>query len=487
MADKIIVIGIDGGTLDLALPWISEGKLPHIGKLVENGTYGDLETVIPPLTGPAWVSFMTGTNPGKHGVFDFMRPGLDSVNLVDYHSIKVATLWDILSRHDRELVVVHHPVTYPPPEINGYLISGLLSGSGTLSHPPGLIDEVESHLGEKFRTHMSIGPQAGREALYIREFSKWHELLEKTSLFMLKKPWDLFMTVFNVTDGLSHALWRYMENGEEHGEGILHAYSIVDTSIGRILQEGPDDIHVILMSDHGFGPLKKNVNLNIYLMNKGYLKFRKKSYLKKLLFMMGFTPNNLMGLARKTRISQRRRSIPVQMRYRILDTFLSFKDVDWDETVAYSRGHVGQIYVNRPAVERKGLEYYQFRDQLIGDLYDLREDESNDRIVDRVYTQEEIYWGEHANSAPDLFVVMKDFSYLAYPLLTSDNRIVTEYKVEMRSGTHRMNGMFVGCGHRFDAGVRVEKAKIFDVAPTILDILDVPIPEHMDGRSLVSK
>jgi predicted AlkP superfamily phosphohydrolase/phosphomutase len=482
---KVIVIGIDGGTLDLVLPWIDEGKLPVMGKLIGEGAHGELESVIPPLTGPAWVSFMTGVNPGKHGVYDFMKPGMESINLINYDSIRIATLWDILTRHDRKQVVLHLPVTYPPPKINGHLISGTLSGKGPISHPPELIDEVEAYLGEKYRTSMSIGPQVGREAIYIREFSKWHEIVERTALYMMDRDWDFFMTVFNITDGLSHVLWRYMEGGDEFGEGILHAYSLVDRSIGRILEKTAGEVSVILMSDHGFGPLKKNVNLNLYLMERDYLKFRKKSYFKKTLFMMGITPNNLMAIARKFKVTEKTRSIPIEMRYKILDSFLSFRDIDWDRTLAYSRGHVGQIYLNRPAIERQGLEYYQFRDRLIGDLYELREGETGEKVVDRVFTQEEVYWGEFIGNAPDLFVVMRNFAYLAYPLLTSDNKIVTDYKVESRSGTHRMNGMFVGWGPGFEPGPRLEGARIFDVAPTILDILDVPIPDYMDGRSLI--
>jgi predicted AlkP superfamily phosphohydrolase/phosphomutase len=481
----LVVIGIDGGTMDLVLPWVREGRLPHIGRLVHEGSSGELESIIPPLTGPAWVSFMTGVNPGKHGVFDFMKPGLEAVKLINFESIRAPTLWEILSQQGRKQIIVNMPITYPPPKINGALISGILSGTGTISHPPELIGEVEAYLGEKYRTSMSIGPQLGREELYFSEFSKWHELIEKTALYMIPREWDLFLTVFNITDGVSHFLWRHMEQGGEFSDGIYRAYALVDRSIGRILEHIDPSDHVILLSDHGFGPLRKNVNLNLYFMEKGLLQIRRRSYPKKFLFMRGFTPNNLYGVAKRFRLTARTRSLPIEMRYKLLDSFLSFRDVDWERTLAYSRGHIGQIYINRPVVERRGLEYYQFRDQLIDLLYDLKH--RGEKIVDRVYTQEEVYWGEYLDSAPDLFIVMKNFAYLAYPLLTSDNKIVTDYKVESRSGTHRLNGMFVAKGTRFPAGRSVEDARILDIAPTILDILDVPIPENMDGKSLASR
>jgi len=485
---KVLVVGIDGGTMDLVLPWAKEGKLPHIGRLIREGVAGELKSIIPPLTGPAWASFMTGVNPGKHGVFDFMKPGLEQIHLIDYRSIRIATLWEILSRHGVRLVVIHVPVTYPPPEIDGYLIGGTLSGKGPISHPPELIGEVEAHLGERYRTSMPIGPRVGAERDYIEEFSRWHLLIEKTALYLIeRKKWDFFMTVFNITDGLAHFLWRYMERGGEFGDGILQAYSMVDRSIGRLLEHIGRETTVILMSDHGFGPLKKNVNLNLYLLKKGFLKFRKRSYPKAALFMAGLTPNRLMGLARKFKMTERTRSIPIEMRYRILDWFLSFRDIDWENTLAYSRGHIGQIHINRPAVERKGWDFYQFRDRLIGELWELTDEETGERIVDRILTQEEAYWGEFAGEAPDLFIIMRNFSYLAYPLLTSDNRIVTDYKVESRSGTHRMNGMFVGWGPSFPPRARLEGAKLLDMAPTILDVLGLPIPDYMDGKSLAGR
>jgi predicted AlkP superfamily phosphohydrolase/phosphomutase len=484
---KLLVVGIDGGTMDLVRPWVEEGKLPTIGRLIREGTSGELESIIPPLTGPAWASFMTGVNPGKHGVFDFMKSGFETIHLINYDSIRIDTLWEILSRQDKRLVVLHVPITYPPPRINGYLIGGILSGKGPISYPPELLGEVEGHIGEKYRTSMSIGPQIGREASYIEEISKWHDIVEKSALYLLRKNWDLFMTVFTITDGLSHFLWRHMEEGGEFGDGIYRAYSLVDRSIGRLLDcISKEDIHVILLSDHGFGPLRKNVNLNLYLMKRGFLVFRKRSFLKKFVFMQGLTPNNLYGIVKKFKLTARTRSIPIELRYRVLDSFLSYRDVDWEKTLAYSRGHVGQIFVNRPVVEKHRLDYFQFRDRLIGELYEIKDEETGEKIVDHIYPKEEVYWGDYIDDAPDLFIVMKNFSYLAYPLLTSDNKIVTDYKVESRSGTHRMNGMFVGHGPLFPGGKRIEGARILDVAPTILEIMGVPVPGYMDGKSLLN-
>jgi len=70
---KLVIIGIDGGTYSIIDPLIEKGALPNLRRLIKSGVKGILKSTYPPLTAPAWVSFMTGENPGKHGFFDFRR------------------------------------------------------------------------------------------------------------------------------------------------------------------------------------------------------------------------------------------------------------------------------------------------------------------------------------------------------------------------------------------------------------------------------
>jgi predicted AlkP superfamily phosphohydrolase/phosphomutase len=483
---KVVVIGIDGGNLDLIRKWVGEGKLPNMAKLIEGGTSGYLETIFPPLTGPAWVSFMTGVNPGKHGVYDFMTQEVkEGISIISSESIKVPVLWDFLGKKDIRSVVVNVPITYPPTPLNGCILTGTLSGRGDISYPPELIDEVESAIGRKYRTSLSVGPQLGKEDDYIEDFVDWHKSIEEASLYLLKaKDWDFYMTVFGITDGFSHHFWRKMEEGLEYGQNILKAYSLVDEAIGKILENLDSETDVILMSDHGFGSLKKMVNLNLYLMDKGHVVLRKKSLLKSFLLRHGITANNFYKLLQKLGVAHMVKKVSLQTQSRFLDMFLSFDDVNWQKTMAYSRGHVGQIYLNAIAIEERGFEFFDFRERLIGELYEMIDERTGEKFVDKVIKREDLYWGNYADQGPELFIIMKNFSYLCYPLFAADNKLVTDHIMKHRTGTHRMNGMFVAQGPSFPEGREIEDARIFDVAPTIMKIMGVDIPDYIDGVDL---
>ena len=145
---KIMVIGLDGATFDLIKPWASEGKLPTFKKLLKNGIYANLESTVPYATVPAWPSFATGCNPGKHGFYDFFKEKENSYELtVEARPSKVVkqpTLWEILSYYNKNVAVINVPGTYPPYKINGYMITGMLSPPGAkFTYPLDFKDELE--------------------------------------------------------------------------------------------------------------------------------------------------------------------------------------------------------------------------------------------------------------------------------------------------------------------------------------------------------
>src|SRR5438093_9058449 len=113
---RVFMIGWDGATFDLIRPWVAEGKLPNIARLVETGVHGPLRSTIPPWTFPAWTSFMTGKNPGKHGIFDFFRtrPGSYDLEFVNGGMRRTVSFWQILSAAGHPVISVSVPCTFPP-------------------------------------------------------------------------------------------------------------------------------------------------------------------------------------------------------------------------------------------------------------------------------------------------------------------------------------------------------------------------------------
>ena len=151
-SEKVILIGLDGATFDLLLPWINEGILPVMANLLKQGAWGGLESTIPPLTPPAWASFITGKNPGKHGVFDFRGPVNDALEspLISSRSIRSRKLWEIINAQKKRVGIINIPVTYPPEEVDGFMISGMLTPNNKVcfTHPPDLKDRLIAKIGD---------------------------------------------------------------------------------------------------------------------------------------------------------------------------------------------------------------------------------------------------------------------------------------------------------------------------------------------------
>ena len=147
---KLIILGLDSATWDLLGPWIDAGRLPHFAKIRSQGCNGHLKSIFPPITPGAWTSFLTGSNPGKHGIFNFTesKPGAYDIGFVVGGMRKVPTLWRLLSDAGMSVGTVNIPFTYPPEELNGYQISGADTPSERCDfvYPPELRKELETKI-----------------------------------------------------------------------------------------------------------------------------------------------------------------------------------------------------------------------------------------------------------------------------------------------------------------------------------------------------
>src|SRR5512139_1831118 len=149
---KVLVIGLDGATFDLIKPWAEAGHLPTLARLLNEGAHGYVASTVPPMTGPAWTTFMTGKNPGKHGIYDWIYRHKDSydVSPTTARHCRDATLWSILSEAGGRVCVFNVPMTFPPKPVNGVMISGMPAPSTkvTITYPVELLAEIEREVGE---------------------------------------------------------------------------------------------------------------------------------------------------------------------------------------------------------------------------------------------------------------------------------------------------------------------------------------------------
>lgn len=505
MNNKLLVIGLDGASFNVLDALIEKGYLPHISRMITGGARADLETTFPPITAVAWSSFMTGKNPGKHGIFEFVRRDQKSKRelAVNASFRQGRAIWDILSDVGKQVIVHNFPCTYPPHEINGLMIADFMTPRGRrdFTYPAPLLTEIEAEFGS-YRLHLSQTYAPGNVSAVLDElFDELEYKAKVTEYLMTRYSWDAFFQYFWGTDRIQHELWHIIDdehprhNKEEasiYRERVYAYFRRVDEIIGRLIELAGDEPLVLISSDHGFGPVHKYCSLNIWLLQEGFLKLKPDvvTRAKKLMFSLGLTPQFAFALTRKIpgrfRPARGVSSSPGASNL-LGKIFLSFNDVDWGRSLAFSKGNYGQIYVNVKGREPHGVvcddEYEDVRDGIIERLRALKDPLTGEGWVGQVFRREDIYSGPLVGDAPDIAFLPADMRYL--PLgnadFTSNKFMVDAFGI---SGCHRMNGVMIAKGAAINHGSKLELARIYDMAPTLLYLSDQGVPDDMDGRVL---
>ena len=501
---RILVIGLDGGTFDLIHPFIEQGHLPNLKKLIGEGSWAPLESTVPPVTASAWTSFMTGKNPGAHGLFDFMRRRKGSYDLapVSSRDRDGKAVWEIAGDEGKQVIVLGVPVTYPPTPVNGLMVTGMLTprGAEDYTYPPELKNEIRDRIGD-YIVYSDEVYSKGRGDIFLKALHKSIEQRAKAAAYLFHKyPWDLGVLVFPETDTVSHGLWSSFDSTHhqhdpkealKYRKGLLEIYGDIDSFIGELVESLGSGTTVIVMSDHGHGPVRNFLYVNNFLKQKGYLRIKNSpaSRLKNLAFTLGVTPRTVYGLLLSLGLGKLRRTVDKRRAGRGLlkRFFLSFSDVDWPRTRAYSIGYIGEVHINLKGREPDGIvepgeEYQVLRDQIIRDLRALMLPDGK-HAIEHIWKKEEIYHGAHLDEAPDVLFLPTNLETIAFgDFEFGSNRILEpSYGV---SSSHRMNGIFIGAGPGIKRGVPVKDPRLIDLAPTILHLMGLPIPLDLDGRVL---
>lgn len=504
---KVLVVGLDGATFDLIEPWAEQGYLPTLSKLMQGGARGRVLSTVPPMTAPAWTSFATGTNPGKHGLYDWVARQAGSYRFAPVTSVDNAmpTLFQILSDAGRRVCLLNVPMTYPASRVNGIMISGMPAPDtrGAISYPADAFAELVATVGD-----YCLYPDPGQAysdsgiAAFLDRLYRCTELRVRAFDYLRgREDWDFSMVVFNGTDTVSHALWKVMDAqhplhdarvAEKYGTAIRDFYSAVDAHLGRWVDGLDGDTTLVVMSDHGFGPFHKFIHVNNWLLREGFMRLRPiaSSRIKGQLHRMGFSPMNMYDLLMRLGLGGVKREVVRGQGQSLLKAlFLSFEDVDWPHTVAYSLGNVGQIRVNRTGREpqgcvRAGDEYEALRNEIIAKLMMLRDPATGETVVEQAYRREDIYSGEQIEHAPDILFIPRRLEYFGFGEYEFGSHRIIQPMARGISGTHRMYGVFTAFGAGARAGSVIEGARLVDLAPTILHLVGEPVPAHMDGRVL---
>jgi predicted AlkP superfamily phosphohydrolase/phosphomutase len=285
---------------------------------------------------------------------------------------------------------------------------------------------------------------------------------------------------------MDHNHARYEDSPYEHA--IRDGYARVDAWIGRLMVRLPAGSTTIAMSDHGFGPLKNMVNLNVFFMQKGLMKLKPdaKTQLKAWAFRHGITPSTAYQWLARLGLQNTVARVSKKARNDIVAKFLSFDSVDWTRTIAYSMGHVGQVYINRIGRDQHGsvtdADYDRRLAEVSDALAELR-DEDGRPILTNLVRGRDAYHGPYAALGPDLHLELDHYAMIACPLFATEGRVMTR-QIRGDSGCHRREGIFIAGGAGIRSGVALPEASILDSAPTILHLLGEAVPRVMDGRVL---
>jgi predicted AlkP superfamily phosphohydrolase/phosphomutase len=485
MKQRIMVIGWDGADWRVLEPMLKSGRLPVLQRLVDQGASGPLRSTIPTHSYTAWASFMTGKNPGKHGIYAFNRyiatrtpPSLPA----DRQSIAGETFFEILSRYGHKVGTAHIPLSFPPAPVDGFWISGMVIPDGaTYTYPAELQATLESEVGDAF---------AERVGWAMLE-DEWDHVFDRTdtitqsqidgAFYLLDHcDWDVFTYVFVSPDRLQHIAMRLLDEShpdydaelaQRYRPRVYEHFELLDRTLGQLMERIDDDTLLLLVSDHGFRSCWDGWSTAAWLRERNYLTFRREWYglqkfLQKSLFSVVRSPGG------RTRVQ------------RLLKRLTG--GIDWNRTTAYVAAYLEQgIRINLRGREPFGIvpasEYDALREKLRSEILALRDPRSGKPLIDEVFLREELFQGSKLEEAPDIV-----FNYA--PGVTGSHKLPRRNSfmapTGWKSGEHDLDGIIVAYGAQVQAGQRLEQAQLIDIAPTVLHIMDVPIPEDMDGRSL---
>jgi predicted AlkP superfamily phosphohydrolase/phosphomutase len=469
-------------------PAFEAGHMPRLKELLESGASGVLTSTVPPYTPPGWTSIFTGVNPGRHGIFGFTLGNAQRKDgLVRLDRVKAPAIWNAANAQGARIGLFNIPMTYPPPPVEGFAVSGMLTPEGggatpdNFTHPDDLGRRI-AHGGKNYEIDIEVDYDEDWKSTDIIERLSRNLALKRSALRLILEREDelpILFAVLEAPDRLMHVHYKYIDPTCAHFDSPEarpireRAWRLFDEMDGLIADlidwTGPDGF-VVTMSDHGFGPKDKTVNINLALREWG---------------LLGVGGAGAVGRSASVRKAARKikEMAPKSWSRRVKGVAQS--KIDWSRTRAFSAPIPQQgIYINLEGREPHGIvpagEYEAVREEVVERLGSLVDSDDGRPVADRVFRREEVMDGPEARYAPDLFPVCREYSYELSDGLFSPS-ILGDYR-HLPRGFHHMDGVFGIAGPGVVARDALH-ASLYDIAPTALYLAGLKVPE-MDGRVL---
>jgi len=454
---KILVIG-----LDCAAPELLLGEdLPNLRRLMAEGIFGPLESVVPPITVPAWMCMATSQDPGSLGVYGF-RNRVDhsyrGFQTADSRWFRAPMIWDQVAVQGGRSILVGVPPSYPPARMNGIRVGCFLTpdtARDIYTHPPEVGARIAGLVGEypvdikNFRTD-------DKDRLHADILRMTRKHFEVVGHFLATEEWDYFQFVEIGLDRIHHGFWKHHDPrhvqhdpGSPYRDVVRDYYRLLDHEIGEILGTLDADTLVLVVSDHGARALDGGFCVNEWLVEEGFL--------------------------------------ALHHRPSVVTSFEEL-DVDWSRTLAWSAGgYYARIFLNVKGRESDGAidpgDYDVVRDELAARLASTLDDRGRP-LGTRVFKPEEIY-ARVEGIAPDLIVHFGDLAWRAIGGVGYGRIHVQENDTGPDDCNHAQLGAFVLAGPGVPAAVAVQSARLLDIAPTLLTVAGYDVPSSMQGRNIL--
>ena len=478
MGVKLVVLGWDSATFDVVDPLLEAGRLPALQSVLERGVRAPLRSVWPPMTDCAWTSAFTGRNPGAHGIFGswYRAPGAYACRYFSSRDRRAPALWEFAA--DSRFLVWNVPMTYPPSPVPGAMVAGYgAPPGGAICEPKELQKEIERRwpLGDL----LDRAPH-GDLRDFLDDLVRGLEAQPEAIAWAAERAEaDCVAAVWPHVDRAQHFFWRMRGTDHALAGAVDHVYQAMDRATGALLEKFPD-ANFLIVSDHGAGRLRGDVNLGAWLTHRGYAAPGKQQrhLMSRVAWAMPppvrrFGRRLLPGLANRTFGA----SLSGQL-----------GPFDWSRTQAFVGFH-GDLWLNLAGREQEGTvkesEAASVRDELVRHLLDLQDPRTGDNVFAAVHKRDEVYAGDAIDLAPDLVLDSWSAGYRVAPRRDPAGDLVTDPMGlsgvnEAWSSDHRPVGILAAAGPGIAAG-DVGELSLMDVCPTALALLGEPVPDDLDG------
>ncbi|MDP1808521.1 MAG: alkaline phosphatase family protein [Actinomycetota bacterium] len=475
------LIGLDGVSFDILQPMIDAGRLPTLTDFMTRGTAGILKSNVVPFTPQAWATVITGANPGRHGVFGFVRqmPGRPP-EFLSSKTMRGERLWTWFSRRGLKNLVINVPLTYPPEPLNGIMITGMMtpSESSQFTYP----SELKARMAREwpgYRVDVRASIDKSRNLAFLDELEGALAVsIDLMTTLVKEVDPDFFFPVFVMPDRIQHVFGHLIHPASAAYDGatakkwrsrIWDSYAKLDAAIGRLLDLAPPEANVLFISDHGFAMERGGFFTNDFLSGLGLLKLK-----------TGGGHGTARLIVRKFNTPAIKRLVPNILVRKTID--LTKGAIDWSKTAAYAASAAQQgISINLLGREPEGTvspaDYDGVRDRIIEALASVSRADTGEPAV-KACRREDIFYGPFLEAIPDIVLSFEESR------LEAKDAVLGADAVTLSDGgsraIHHRDGIFIACGPSIEPGP-CEELNLEDIAPTVLALAGIEAPVGLDG------